>query len=379
MLMNVYTKIEMKTIKILFFIDGLRLGGKERRLIELLKGLKKHPEFEIVVASFWKEICYKEFFKLNIPFILIEKKRKFDPAIFFKFYNLIQKIKPDVVHTWSSTNASYSIFAKIFSNFTLVNSQITDAPLKINWFSQFGIQTKLNFIFSDAILANSKAGLLSYNAPEYKSIVIYNGFDFSRLYNLKSPDIVRKKFKITTKHVVGMVASFSLLKDYENYIKAAQHILNKNDAITFLCVGAGDDGPYRQLVMPKFSTKIIFLGPRKNVESIMNICDIGVLATYTEGIANSIMEFMVLGKPVVATDGGGTKELIKDGKTGFLVKPMSSEELALKIEYLLNNREIRSTMGEKGRNRIKIEFSIEKMINSFVNCYRALPIQKVTP
>jgi glycosyltransferase involved in cell wall biosynthesis len=101
----------------------------------------------------------------------------------------------------------------------------------------------------------------------------------------------------------------------------------------------------------------------------MNMCDIGILATYTEGISNSIMEFMALGKPVVATDGGGTKELVIGGETGFLIKPKSVEELVSKIEYLLNNDKIASSMGMKAKERIKQEFSMKKMINSFVDLY----------
>ena len=47
--------------------------------------------------------------------------------------------------------------------------------------------------------------------------------------------------------------------------------------------------------------------------------DICLLSTFTEGISNSIMEYMALGKPVIATDGGGTKEIVDDGETGFLI------------------------------------------------------------
>lgn len=359
-------------MKILFFIDGLRLGGKERRLIELLKGLKKHTEFEIVVASVWKDISYKEFYQLDIPIFFIEKKRKFDPSIFYKFYNLTRKIKPDIVHTWSSMNTSYSILAKIFSNFKLVNSQITNAPSKINCFSQFGVQTKLNFMFSDVILANSKAGLISYNAPISKSRYIHNGFDFKRISNLEKPDKIRERFNIRTKYVIGMVASFSMMKDYKTYVQTANMILKERDDITFLCVGAGDDTLDRKLVKPEFKESIKFLGRQENVESIINICDIGVLATYTEGISNVIIEYMVMSKPVIASEGGGTAEIVKNNQTGFLVKPRSSKELYEKIIFLLDNQQIAVGMGKAGRKVIEEEFNLKKMVQKFVNVYQGI-------
>lgn len=361
--------IEMANMKILFFIDGLRLGGKERRLIELLKGLKKHPEFEIAVASVWKDISYKEFYQLDIPIFFIEKKRKLDPSIFYKFYNLTRKIKPDIVHTWSSMNTSYAIFAKIFSSLKLINSQITDAPPKINWLSQFGIQTKLNFMFSDLILANSNAGLLSYNAPISKSRCIHNGFDLSRIENIEEKEKIREKFNVKTDKVVGMVASFSDTKDYKTYVRTAKLILEKRNDVTFLSIG---NGVYLEEVkkLAQNCNNIIFTGKQECVESIVNIFDIGVLCTYTEGISNSIMEYMVMGKPAIASEGGGTAEIVKDNQTGFIVKPRSTRELYEKIIFLLDNQQIAIEMGKAGRKVVEDEFGLGQMTDSFVNLYR---------
>ncbi len=107
-------------MKILFFIDGFRSGGKERRCIELLKGIKDNPQFDIHIVSLRKEIVYPEFYKLNYSYYLIEKDGKLDPIIFIKFYKICKEIKPDIVHCWSSMNAAYSLFAKILLKFKLI-------------------------------------------------------------------------------------------------------------------------------------------------------------------------------------------------------------------------------------------------------------------
>lgn len=104
-----------------------------------------------------------------------------------------------------------------------------------------------------------------------------------------------------------------------------------------------------------------FLGKRKNVEEIVATFDIGVLSTFTEGISNSVMEYMALRKPVVATDGGGTRELVVDGETGFLVPPGNADSLAAKIEHLLDNPDTARHMGEAGEARLKREFSLTRM------------------
>src|SRR4030095_15980704 len=114
---------------------------------------------------------------------------------------------------------------------------------------------------------------------------------------------------------------------------------------------------------------IKFLGKRKNVEEIVATFDIGVLSTFTEGISNSVMEYMALKKPVVATDGGGMRELIVDGEPGFLVPPGNPAALATKIAYLLDHPDMARRMGEAGEARLQREFSITKMVEETVKFY----------
>ena len=66
---------------------------------------------------------------------------------------------------------------------------------------------------------------------------------------------------------------------------------------------------YKKNILHEYSNKFIFLTKQDDIESIINIFDIGILATFTEGISNSIIEYMALAKPVIATDGGGTSEI----------------------------------------------------------------------
>jgi glycosyltransferase involved in cell wall biosynthesis len=115
---------------------------------------------------------------------------------------------------------------------------------------------------------------------------------------------------------------------------------------------------------------IRFLGKKKNIEEIVEGFDIGVLATFVEGLSNSIMEYMALKRPVVATDRGGTPELVIDGDTGFLVPPANADALAEKIECLLDNPAIAKRMGEAGEARLRREFSITRMVEGTKRLYK---------
>ncbi|MCK4664617.1 MAG: glycosyltransferase [Bacteroidales bacterium] len=361
-------------MKILFFIESLHSGGKERRLVELIKGLQQYPDIKCELVLTKKNIHYRDIFDTGIKIhYIVRKYIKKNPKLFFLFYKICKKYNPDIIHVWGNMVAIYSIPAKLFLKIPMINNQIMDAPKK-NIIKKGLLSYKIIFPFSDLIISNSKAGLKSYNAPKTKSRVIYNGFNFDRIKNLIGPSEIRREFNITTKYVICMVASFSDKKDYYTYIKAAISILDKRRNVTFLCIGAGNDSFYRKLVKPEYTENIKFLGRQENAESIMNICDIGILTTnpdnHGEGISNALMEFMALGKPVIATDGGGTKELIMYNENGFLISPKSPTVLAEKIIMLLDDSKQRNILGERGREIIRSKFNIEKMTESFVDVYK---------
>jgi glycosyltransferase involved in cell wall biosynthesis len=223
------------------------------------------------------------------------------------------------------------------------------------------------------IIGNSNAGLKAYRAPDNKSICIYNGFNFKRTEGVADMSIVSKELEIESPYIVGMVASFSIYKDYKTYYKAAEILLSKRKDITFLAIGDHTNSdPSKKLLNGSTGNHFRLLGRRPDVESLVNMMDVCVLSTFTEGISNSILEYMALAKPVVATDGGGTGEIVKDGETGFLVDPEKPEELAEKIELLLNNKGLREKMGEAGQQRVKDIFSIDNMVEKYIFHYRKL-------
>jgi len=357
-------------MRILFFIETLRSGGKERRLVELIKGLSKYPDIKMELVLMETDVFYNDIFKVDIKIhYLVRKVIKKDPLIFFKFYKIAKKFNPDIINTWGNMVTIYSIPSKIILNVKLINNEITDSPK----FQKKGIFYKIAFKKSDLIVANSIAGLKSYRITK-NSKVIYNGFNFKRLENLIPSELMRKNFDVKTKYIVGMVASFTLAKDYHTYLEVAVNILKQRKDVTFLCIGAGDFTDYKLSIHDNLLSNIKFISQQKDIESLINIFDVSVLSTFNEGISNFIMESMALVKPVVVSEGGGTSEIVIDGETGFIVKQQSSLIMAEKIDLLLNNKDLREQMGERGINRIKTKFEINNMISKFIDMYKNLMI-----
>jgi glycosyltransferase involved in cell wall biosynthesis len=368
-------------MKICYICGSLELAGKERQTFELIKSLIKKgfvkPEQILIIAQNKNCEMYNEFIGLGVKFKNIISSFKKDFSIIWKTNKILKEFNPDIVHSYASFPYASFALLKFFRKYSFINGYIRDAisgkktPLKNR------ILNKINNHFADIIIANSNAGLIAYKAPKKKSIVIHNGFDHERIKNLENKKSIKTKFKITTPHVVGMVARFCKRKDFTTFIKTAQEIIKKRKDITFLAIG---DGPTleqtKQLIKEEEEKHIKFLGLQTKVEPIINIFDIGILATNTknhqEGISNSIMEYMALKKPVIATRGGGTSELVLNNITGFIIQPFNQQEMQEKIEFLLVNQDIAEQIGQKGKERIQQEFNIEKMTNYYLEIYNQL-------
>ena len=245
-------------MKILFFAESLGSGGKERRIVELIKGLSVNNSIEIELVLTKKEIRYEEIFQTKTKIhYLVRRGIKKDPRLFFQFYTIAKKFRPDLIHVWGNLVAIYAIPAKVILKIPMINSQITNANRKSK--SKI-LNTNLTFPFSDKILSNSYAGLLAYKAPEKKSAVIYNGFSFGRIENLPNKYTIREELKIKSDLVVGMVGDYTGNKDYTTYIKAAIEVLKERNDVSFICAGDGDFTKFRDMVINHYKRKNYFFG-----------------------------------------------------------------------------------------------------------------------
>jgi len=362
-------------MRILFFIGSLRAGGKERRLVELLSYLNKQKRYKILVLTAYEGIAYNKFNELDVGHICLNKnlkKREF--KIFPKLYKICTRFRPEVIHTWGRMPTFYmGIISKILK-VPLINNQITDSPsvLKRSFFER--IIDVINFKLSTINLANSYAGLKAYklyNKP--KSKVIYNGVDFNRFINLTDINIVKKEYNIITPYCIIMVATYSPYKDYKRFIKLANYVTNLRNDISFISVGDNEMFPDIFFQLREFSNdnnRILLYGYTPHVESLINACDIGVLFSVNgEGISNSILEYMALGKPVIVDECGGTTEFVKEGYNGYFTSNKSIEDISNIIIELLNNRQKRIELGENARKTVKTIFSLERMGKDYENLY----------
>lgn len=206
-----------------------------------------------------------------------------------------------------------------------------------------------------------------------KSEVLYLGVRKKKIVN---PNL-KKTLDIPKGVVVLTTIGFNIrIKGFDILVKSIQSLMDsnrlKNDIIV-LVIGISenseDSNSLRQLISEAgLNRKIMSLGIRNDINDILNISDIYLQPSRTEGLSLSIMEALNYSLPVIGTRVGGIPEIVHEGENGYLFEKENVEELADRIEILVNNREVREMMGRKSKvisSRFTLADGVEKLASIY--------------
>ncbi len=231
----------------------------------------------------------------------------------------------------------------------------------------------LVFQLADRIVCNCKAAaerLVLYGVPRRKLFVIPN-FIPDEAFSDCCPALPHKQGVIR----LGMIARMNHpVKNHPLLLRAVARLAARYPTLETVLVG---DGPLRlgferMAGDLRIAEKVLFLGNRRDIPSILRSLDIAVLTSDSEGLSNAILEAMAAALPVVATRVGGNVELVEDGKTGFLFPAGSEEALAAAIAKLLDNADLRTQMGMEARSRALATYKASSVAARFTNLYTSL-------
>lgn len=201
-------------------------------------------------------------------------------------------------------------------------------------------------------------------APEGRLIVIHNGM----------PDVspsLRAKPGYNPPRLL-MVARFEPQKDHATLFKALQQLHEFDWEIDLVGSGSLGSEVGEMASRLELTRRIRFLGARKDVAELLAQAQVFLLISKWEGFPRSILEAMRAGLPVIASEVGGVREAIVEGKTGFLVPRGGVELLAQRLRLLLTNPELRIRMGQEARKRYESQFTFERMFRETFTVYQSV-------
>ncbi len=222
----------------------------------------------------------------------------------------------------------------------------------------------------NGIITNSTTIKEQYNEfdwmPENKTEVVYNGLDIPA--NVQKIDL-HKQYSIPENHLIfGAAGRLAYQKGFDLLIKAAAQL--KNKPFTFLIAGKGKLEQHLKNLIAEHMVedRVKLVGFLTDALPFLKALDVVVQPSRFEGMPNTVLESMALGKPVIATEVNGVKELIRSGKNGFSCPSESVPELVNMICNVADHKNL-IEIENSARETIKNDFSIGKMTDHLENYF----------
>lgn len=295
---------------------------------------------------------------------------------------LYRKEKPDLVHHVAMKPVLYGSLAARFSGVPHVVNALagmgyvfsSDQPTARLLRPAIGKAFKV-------LLSSGRSRLILQNKDDCAMFVRKRFINGERIRLIRGSGVDTAVFS-PTPELAGiplvMLASRMLWdKGIKEFVEAARQIKTRGIVARFVLVGDTDPHnpsaiPNDQLTAWQEEGVIEWWGRRDDMPAVLAQAHIVCLPSYREGLPKVLLEAASCGRPIVATDTPGCREVVRNGENGLLVPVRSTVELADAIQNMIENPELRQKMGARGREIVVSEFAIEKVISETMTVYKEL-------
>jgi sugar transferase (PEP-CTERM/EpsH1 system associated) len=363
--------VTTRPVRVMHVVYRLQAGGMEYGVLKIVNALDRR-RVQSSVCSTTPATDVKTLLRPDVPLFEFHRRHGNDARLVLDLLRLFRRERPDIVHTHSwGTLLEGLAAARIAGVPKFVHGE--HGTLQLRSYQR----TLQRFAWSRADLVLSVSSRLAERMtdatgfPMSRITTIRNGVNVERFATTRRRD-ARATLNLPDSVVaVGTVGRLVPVKDQATLIRAIARLRSQSVDATLFIAG---DGPLRGELEALASAERIaphvqFLGHRPDVEAVLAALDIFVLCSLSEGLSNTILEAMASGVPVVSTSVGGADELVQPGVTGLLVPAAQPEALASALAILCASPVRRREMGDAGRTRARIEFSVGRMVRSYEDAY----------
>jgi len=386
-----------KPIRVLHIITRMIVGGAQENTLLSVVGLDAMPEYEVTLLSGIDQGREGEMLtqarETTRLIVLPEMGRSINPfsdlIAFGKLYKLIKAGRYHIVHTHSSKAGVLGRLAAWLAGTPIIVHSLHSLvfhdyqPWVVN--RMWRLAKKIcapvtDFFISVSEVISEKAIAAGIAKPE-KFRTIYSGMELDWFLNAKfDAEKVKEEFGIPLDApVVGKIARLFPLKGHDQLMDAAPEIVKRIPNVRFFLIGDGILLEHLQERAKKYGIidNFIFAGliDRTRIPEMISAMDVVVHTSLREGLARVLPQSLAMGKPCVSFDIDGAREVVINGKTGYLVKAFDSMGLADGVARLLENEELRRQFGENGRRHVDPNFRAEKMVADISEVYLMLLAQ----
>ena len=303
--------------------------------------------------------------------------------ILLSLYSIVKRIKPDVLQLITIKPLVYGSIVSL----------ITKPKLTVYNFSGLGhihhskdkylLKRIIIFILRNTI-KKTKSVIFLQNKSDFQYLKIQKVITNQKVIFTKGSGVNLNKFKpskkINKEKIVLLASRMSKDKGVMEFISVSQKIFHIDKKIKFILAGSYDpDGPLpislkllKSLNNNIEHPNIKWIGNVKNILNLIQKSKIVMLPSYHEGVPKILLEAAACGKPIIASNISGCREVVENNKNGYLINKAKINEMSKALLKILNNQDLANKMKKFSRKKALKEFSIQKVIDLHINQYKKI-------
>ena len=362
------------TLRVLHLITRLPVGGAERLLVDVVRGLDRGRFESLVCCIQEKGPLAEELERFGVAVFCLDRMRskRFDLQAVRDLVRLLRRERIDVMH-------SHLYHANLYGRLAARLAGVPAIATVHNTYTRVKLHRRLlNRLLTGersrviAVSEDVQRDLVKYDGiPQDRITVIHNGIDVSRVRSALSREQARARLGVAGETIaVGCVARLEEQKGLR-FLLEALALLNEAPRFTLLLAG---DGRLRAELERRAATlgvaaQTLFLGTRSDVADILRALDVYAMPSLWEGLSIAMLEAMAAGLPIVISDVSGVAQVIGDDEYGVRVPARDAAALARAIRALADDPARRAALGAAARERVLAKFSAQAMLVELARLY----------
>lgn len=352
-----------KRTKIVHLVTSLEVGGAQHNMLLGLPRLDPERYEHILVSIMDRMQMEQQFRQLGIDVHTLGLSRKTDLAVALRLRSLLQKLRPDILHTYLiHGNILGRIVGRLVGVPVIIGSELT-----IGQAGRLGkLATKLTNPLTDAVEVNSETGgravVTDLGVPAEKVEVVLPGLDLDAFSCTKNRSSIRSQIGVQEhQHLVLYIGRLRSVKGVEYGIKAFARAAEANPTLHLALAGDGEQRDYLENLAYDLgiSKRATFLGERSDLPDVLSAADSVLMPSLREGFPRVAIEAMAASKPVIATKVGAISEAIIDDNSGILVVSRDVPAMSTAINHLTGDSDLQARLGANARTRVENHYSAE--------------------
>lgn len=368
----------MSRVTILDLRDSPWVDGPGRTILDCASSLRDQG-YNLVIGTFsggeQKTHAYAEEAKRRgLEVRTIRERGRFDHRVVGQIIRLMDDVNADIVHTHDFRSNVFGLLAARIRRKPAVSTVhgwiANDAKGRF-----YVAADKAILRFFDRVITVSERtrGLIEKaRVPQRKISVIPNALTLARYVPDRSADVFRREIGANRDTVlIANIGRLSPEKGQLEFLQAARELAKRYANLKFLLIGIGPDRDRLERFVAEsgLSDAVIFAGFRQDMINVYNGLDLVVQSSYTEGMPNVILEALLMEVPVIATDVGGTAEIIEHQRTGVLMQPGAVQEIVDNIAAYCQDPARHRGMARSGRKLVSERYDHVRRVEKLAALY----------